>query len=146
MERALLDTDIFSEVLRGRNQAVVAKADAYLATFGKFTVSVITVAEMVEGLKWKGRQDAIDRLLSKLRSEQHEILPLNTQAATIAGSIAGDLNRLGQSIGRVDPFIAAIAIEAGLPLVTGNIGHFERVSAMGYALHLIIGDESGRHY
>jgi len=108
MERALLDTDIFSEVLRGRTQAVVAKADAYLATFGKFTVSVITVAEMVEGLKWKGRQDAIDQLLSKLRSEQHEILPLHTQAATIAGSIAGDLNRLGQSIGRVDPFIAAI--------------------------------------
>jgi tRNA(fMet)-specific endonuclease VapC len=61
MERSLLDTDIFSELLRGRNKAVIANADAYLATFGRFTISVITVAEMVEGLKWKSRQQAIDK-------------------------------------------------------------------------------------
>jgi len=47
MDRALLDTDIFSEVLKGVDQAVVAKATAYFSTFGRYTISTITVMEIV---------------------------------------------------------------------------------------------------
>jgi len=136
MERAILDTDIFSEVLRGRSQAVIAKADAYLSTFGHFTISVITVAEMVDGLKRHFREGAISKLLEKLQIEGHEVLSLDLEVAKIAGSIAGELHRTGQPIGRIDPFIAAIAIEAGLPLVTGNVSHFERIASLGYKLRL----------
>jgi predicted nucleic acid-binding protein len=43
MDRALLDTDIFSEILKGIDQSVVAKAVAYRAAFGYYTLSIITV-------------------------------------------------------------------------------------------------------
>ena len=49
VQRSLLDTDTFSEILRGRDKAICEKADAYFDVFGRFTISAITVAEMVDG-------------------------------------------------------------------------------------------------
>lgn len=49
MDKALLDTDIFSEILKGIDQNVVAKATAYRAAFGHHTISAITVIEIVKG-------------------------------------------------------------------------------------------------
>jgi tRNA(fMet)-specific endonuclease VapC len=48
MDKALVDTDIFSEILKGIDQNVVAKATAYLALFGRYTISTITVMEIVK--------------------------------------------------------------------------------------------------
>jgi len=48
---------------------------------------------------------------------------LDVAAAELAGRITGDLDRIGQPIGRADPMIAAIAIDQGLELVTGNTAH-----------------------
>jgi len=42
----------------------------------------------------------------------------------------------GQPIGTADPMIAAIAIEHGLQLVTGNTAHFQRIQRLGYPLTL----------
>ena len=129
-------TDILSEILRGRDPAVVANAEAYLSTLGKFTLSVITVAEMVDGFRRQHRDTEIAKLLEKLQTEEHEILPLDLANAKLAGSISGDLSNAGRTIGRADPFIAAIAIQTGLPLGTGNTNHFERIQVLGYPLRL----------
>jgi len=48
---------------------------------------------------------------------------LDVAAAELAGRITGDLDRIGQPIGRADPMIAAIAIDQGLELATGNTAH-----------------------
>jgi tRNA(fMet)-specific endonuclease VapC len=136
MERSLLDTDILSGILRGRDPAVVAKAEAYLSALGKFTLSVITVAEIVDGFRRQRRDAECAKLLERLQTEGHEILPLDLESAKLAGSILGDLSSVGRPIGRADPFIAAIAIQAGIPLVTGNINHFDRIQALGYPLRL----------
>ena len=39
MDKALLDTDIFSEVLKGVDPYVVAQALAYRAIFGRYTIT-----------------------------------------------------------------------------------------------------------
>jgi predicted nucleic acid-binding protein len=134
MVRSLLDTDTFSEVIRGRNASVQSKSDAYLSVFGKYTISVMTVSEMIDGLRRKNRDAKILQLLAMLESEQHEVLPLGIDEAKLAGYIFGDLHRSGQSIGAADPFIAAIAIQAGIPLITGNLEHYERIRGFGYSL------------
>jgi tRNA(fMet)-specific endonuclease VapC len=72
--------------------------------------------------------------LSGLASE--EVLALDREAASIAGRIYGELERTGQTIGRLDPLIAAIAIHHDLELVTGNEKHFERVVSLGFPLRL----------
>jgi tRNA(fMet)-specific endonuclease VapC len=53
MDKALLDTDMFSEILKGIDQRVVAKAVAYRTAFGRYTISVITVMEIVKGFHWR---------------------------------------------------------------------------------------------
>lgn len=58
-------------------------------------------------------------------------------AAELAGRIAGDLDRIGQAIGVADTMIAAIAIDNGLELVTGNTSDYQRVQHLGYPLVLV---------
>ena len=64
------------------------------------------------------------------------MLPLDLDAAVLAGRMYGDLERTGQPIGRADPMIAATAIVHDLVLVTGNGAHYERIRQLGYALEL----------
>jgi tRNA(fMet)-specific endonuclease VapC len=49
VDKALLDSDIYSEVLKGIDARVVARAAAYHAVFGRYTISVITVMEIIKG-------------------------------------------------------------------------------------------------
>jgi tRNA(fMet)-specific endonuclease VapC len=104
--------------------------------FGHLTISAITVTELVDGFARMQREDRIGKLSSELNDKRHECLELDYPSATIAGRIFGALHRLGQPIGNADPFIAAIAIHEGIPLVTGNTKHFERIQAAGFQLHL----------
>jgi tRNA(fMet)-specific endonuclease VapC len=136
MERSLLDTDIFSEALRGRDQTIRAKAEAYLDVLGRFTFSVVTVTELVDGFRRQQRDDRIVVLIEEIESGKHEVVSLGLRAAEIAGYIFGDLHRTGQPIGRADPFIAAIALAENIPVITGNLEHYERIGSLGYPLRL----------
>lgn len=42
MDRALLDTDVLSEILKGVNANLATRAAAYRASFGYYTLSLIT--------------------------------------------------------------------------------------------------------
>lgn len=133
-KRALLDTDIFSEVLKDKNVAVRARADAYIKEHGRLTISLITVLESAKGFQKAQRPEAIPRFVTLLPS--FEVLGFGVDEALLAGRIYGDLERIGQPIGRADPMIAAVAIVAGIELVTGNGAHYARIQALGYALSL----------
>jgi len=49
LDKVLIDTDIFSEILKGINQQVAARASAYHASVGYYTICTITVLEIVKG-------------------------------------------------------------------------------------------------
>jgi len=66
-----------------------------------------------------------------------EILPFDLPDAELTGRIAGELERVGRPIGVADPMIAAIALNHGLELVTGNTAHFQRIQQLGYSLTLV---------
>ena len=134
MDKALLDTDIFSEVLKGIDPHVVAQAIAYRAIFGRYTISTITVLEIVKGLHKMQREDRIQQFLDGLTTI--DLLTLDVQSAEVAGRIYADLERTGQPIGRADPIIAAIALKHGLTLITGNQAHYQRIQDLGYELKL----------
>jgi len=63
-----------------------------------------------------------------------DVLPLDDAAARLAGRINADLERAGRIIGMPDVMIAAIALRGALPVVTGNVAHFEQVRIAGYQL------------
>ncbi|WP_165235255.1 PIN domain-containing protein [Aquisphaera insulae] len=129
MCKALLDTDILSEVLRGVNATVVDHADGYRMVFERFTISVITLMEMAKGYQKARRPEKIATLLALLADE--EFLDFDRPAADQAGRIWGDLERTGRPIGVADPMIAALALQHDLELVTGNTAHYQRIQELG---------------
>jgi predicted nucleic acid-binding protein len=135
VNKALLDTDILSEISKGIDPIVVRNATAYRQAHGFLTLSVISVMEVIQGYQRVGRSNRIQAFRNAIASE--EVLVLDQAAADLAGQIAGDLDRIGQPIGRCDPMIAAIAITHGLELVTGNTSHYQRLQPLGYPLILV---------
>lgn len=132
MGRQLLDTDILSEVIKGKHEMVAARAAAYLEAERRFTTTAVTVAEVVYGFRRLGREDRIAAFEESL--PHVDVLPFDGAAARIAGRINADLQRQGRVIGMPDVMIAAIALRHGLTLVTGNVAHFEYVRSLGHDL------------
>lgn len=134
MNKGLLDTDILSELFKGVNPSVGRNASAYRQAFGHLTLSATTVMEIVSGLQRMQSPRRIQKFMNNISGE--EVLPFDKAAGKLAGEIAGDLERTGQSIGIADPMIAAVALQHGLELVTGNTAHFQRIQQLGYPLTL----------
>jgi tRNA(fMet)-specific endonuclease VapC len=134
LNKVLLDTDILSEVLKGVNRQVLLRSNAYLKTFGSFTVSVVTVMEIVRGWHRLQREDRVQRFLLGL--SETEVLPVDSATAVLAGRIYADLQRTGQLIGVADSIIAATALQQNLILVTGNQNHYLRIQGEIYSLKL----------
>jgi tRNA(fMet)-specific endonuclease VapC len=51
VNRALLDTDILSELFKGVNPTIARNASVYRQAFGRYTLSAITVMEIISGLQ-----------------------------------------------------------------------------------------------
>lgn len=132
MNSSLLDTDTLSEVLKAKDARVIAHARTYHATFGRYTLSVVTVMEVVKGLHKLGQPQRLAIFLAHLNLM--DVLTFDTTAAETAGRIYADLEKTGQPIGRADPMIAAVALCHGLTLVTGNVAHYQRIQTLGYPL------------
>ncbi len=134
MNKSLIDTDIFSEITKAINPVVAANAAAYRKAFSRYTISAVTLMESIRGLQQKLALKQLQNLLAAVASE--EVLPFDRATAELAGRIGGELQRTGHPIGLADTMIAAIALEHGLELVTGNTAHFQRVQSLGYPLTL----------
>ena len=135
LKKAILDTDIFSEIIKGVDQTVAANASAYRTAFNRYTISAVTFMEVIRGYQQKQASHQLQTFLTGIVTE--EVIPFDHPAAEVAGKIAGELKRVGRPIGVSDPMIAAIAITHGLDLVTGNTMHFQQVQQLGYPLTLV---------
>ncbi len=134
MTKSLLDTDILSEILRNKNTVIAERAAFYRHDFGHYTVSCVTVMEVVCGYKKAERVELLEKFRGRLA--RVEVLSFDASTADLAGCIDADLQSSGQFIGRADPMIAAIAIQQGLVLVTGNTKHYQRIQTLNYPLRL----------
>ena len=134
MDKSLLDTDTFSQVLRRYSPAIVFRTAAYLTEFEQLTISAITVTEIVKGWQKRQREDRIQQFISDLQAV--EILYLSLDTHILVGRILADLERSGQPIGFADTAIAAIALQNNLTLVTGNLNHYQRILELGHPLKL----------
>ncbi len=90
--------------------------------------------EVVKGLHKQRRTKKLNQFLSHVSAA--EVLILDQANAELAGRVFADLERTGQPIGRIDPMIAAVAVQHGLTLITGNLVHYQRIQALNYKLRL----------
>ncbi len=138
-DAVVLDTDTLSELSRG-NPAVRKRALAYLAGFGRLTITAITVFERLRGYRLAIREGKpFERQLQAFEALAANciVLPFDQEAASVAAEIwSGATRSQRQHLG--DHLIAAIAISRQMPLVTRNRRDFERITKpSGVDLRLI---------
>ena len=129
----LLDTSVVSVLAPGRESFVPTPLSEWLQVHHKqLYLPCIAIAEMAQGigkLRRAGgaeRADRLDRWLDGLLSIYADrILPLDAQAARLAGDISDAAMAQGRHPGFADVAIAALAKNAGLLLLTCNLEHFE---------------------
>jgi predicted nucleic acid-binding protein len=128
-EPAVLDTDTLSELSRG-NPFVTERAVAYLADFGRLTITAVTVFERMRGYRAAIRDGKpFERQMQafEVLAANCIVLPFDHEAANVAAHIWSAVARRDrQQLG--DLLIASIAVSRQLPLVTRNKRDFERLS------------------
>ena len=83
MNKALLDTDIISEIGKAKNATVAGHAKTYRRSVGHYTLSAVSVMEIVRGFQ---RTQAATRLNAFLVTLPHmEVVLFDQSAAELAG-------------------------------------------------------------
>lgn len=112
-ERLLLDTDVLVEYLRGREAA----AEYLEGLDSDLYVSVISVAELIAGVRKDGEERSLRQFLLTF-----DAVPVSEKLAWRGGLYRRDY---GPSL--ADALIAATAEESGVKLVSFNRRHFPMV-------------------
>jgi tRNA(fMet)-specific endonuclease VapC len=116
LNKVLLDTDILSEIIKGIDQTVAGHSTAYRKAFGHYTLSAISVMEIVQGFQKNQSARRLQAFLASLAAQ--EVIEFDHEDGELACRIAGELERVGRPIGTADSMIAAIALRQQLELVT----------------------------
>ena len=121
----VLDTDTLIAILRGN--AAVRLRQEQVAT--SLATTIISLAELSYGAaKSRFPQPEQARVAALLRSM--EVLDLTREAARTFGDLKALLERQGRKLPDADLFIAAICLEHGATIVTGNRRHFDRIPGL----------------
>jgi tRNA(fMet)-specific endonuclease VapC len=118
----ILDSDHCIALLRGH-----LDLRGRVAPTETLTVTAISVGELVHGV-YKSTQ--IDENLARLGVllAAVRVLPYDQAAARYFGRTKAELERMGQKLSDIDLQIASIALAQGIPLITHNRRHFERIA------------------
>lgn len=139
LEPVVLDTDTLSELSRGHTM-VKARAVAYLAEFGRLTITAITVFERLRGYRAAIRAGKpFERQLQAFAAlvANCVVLPFDQDAAAVAADIwSASGRRRRRQLG--DILIAAVAVSRQIPLATRNTRDFlQLTTASGASLRLV---------
>jgi tRNA(fMet)-specific endonuclease VapC len=125
----LFDTDVMSRVVRADPPRRLIDRLAKVPRALQYTSS-INAAEVYYGAARTGRRDAIIRAFEDLVLSRLTVLPFDLESAQVYGRIKAVLESRGQPRSEPDLRIAAIALQHGLTLVTGNARHFKGIPGL----------------
>ena len=134
MLKSILDTDILSEYLKGRDRTVVGHAKQYAEEHGVFTFTSVTVHEIVYGLELKSAFRQLERATAWL-IQNEEITPTSADYV-LAARVKAAARKNGSAVELPDCLIAAVAIRLDRPLITGNTEDFLSIQRIGSNLSL----------
>jgi len=125
MKRLLIDTNIYSHVLRGDKSIaeILQKADS-------IGISSISIGELISGFKGGSREsqnrEELDIFLS---SSRVTVYPVDEETAVFYAEIRQNLKTIGKPIPTNDMWIAACAFQHGLKLF--SVGrHFKSIPGL----------------
>lgn len=121
----ILDTSFLVDVLQGEES--VEDLVNTIDETGPPRVSAVSVMELWEGIHLADSADAERAGVRELLEGLHEV-PFDRECAIEAGTINAALQEAGQRIELADVQIAGTARVHGVPVVTGNADHFDRIA------------------
>jgi tRNA(fMet)-specific endonuclease VapC len=123
--RPVLDSDVLIDYLRGAGPGRdLVRA---LAQGAGYQVTAVTAFELSLGRSYRLNPRPVHALLAA------PLLTLTRKAGLRGGALLSELRRRGEAIDVRDAMQAGICLEAGVPLVTRNVSHFERVPGMRFS-------------
>jgi tRNA(fMet)-specific endonuclease VapC len=124
MPALLLDTDVFSFLLKGDSRA---NAYAALIQGHRLALSFMTVAELFQWAavrNWGARR--IAHLEQALAS--YLVVPVDVEMGRIWGRLRAERQSAGHPLSPQDAWIAAMALRHTLPLVTHNASDYQGIA------------------
>src|SRR4051812_21626364 len=93
MDKALLDTDILSEVLKRKDPQVLATAGQYLAEHQRFAFSAVTLYEIIRGSQANGATRQLAEFLNTVGTS--DVLPVSTGVLMRAADLWAEADNAG---------------------------------------------------
>ena len=121
----LLDTDILIGFLRNNKEAV-NKISSFLTKHVILFTTSINAAELYFGAYLSDKAQENLNTIEKL-TKTLNIISFELKHSKIYGEIRSNLQKKGEIINELDIFIATIAIEKDLPIITRNTKHFDKI-------------------
>jgi tRNA(fMet)-specific endonuclease VapC len=126
MITALLDTDIFIELLRGNSTVFNQVRNSRPQTIG---VSMVTVFELRVGVEKSREPEKNHRYLQDTLAP-FKVVPFDDPASLQAAKVRSYLQSKGTGIGPYDTLIAGQALSLNAKLITANSREFSRVPGL----------------
>jgi predicted nucleic acid-binding protein len=105
--------------------------DLGIEKFRGVRTTYISLYEFLRGLSYLGKLVGDYKTYIEANVE---MLPLDNKAIVTASDIYAKLRKKGSLVDDPDLLIASMCIANGLPIVTGNVKHFERFREFGLSL------------
>jgi tRNA(fMet)-specific endonuclease VapC len=113
--RYLLDTNVVSHIIQGRDAALLARLTAL--PIGQVVISSVTLGELEYGLHRKGQPPRLRNALSQVLLRM-DVLPWDERVAICYGELCSTLETQGINLSDFDMMIAAHAIAVDATLVS----------------------------
>lgn len=125
MKKILLDTNAYSDYLRGNEKILEALSDA-----AAVYMSIIVLGELFTGFKGGAKESWNKELLRKfLEKPTVNILDATIETSEIFAEIKNNLKVSGKPVPVNDIWIASHSIESGSVLIT-NDEHFKKIQGI----------------
>jgi len=114
-ERYLLDTNVVSHIMQGRDLALLARLTE--VPVGQVVISSVTLAELQYGLHRKGQPARLRNALTQVLLRV-DVLPWDEDVAICYGELCATLEAQGINLSDFDMMIAAHAVAVDATLVS----------------------------
>lgn len=130
--KVILDTDILADYLKGDNACVASRAEVYAQEHKLFTITSITLHDVMYGLQAAGARSPSIKALVWMQSNDI-LVPTELDYLSAARMRAAALSR-GNDICLPDCLTAALASRLGFAIATASTAPFEAIRETGVSL------------
>lgn len=113
--RYMLDTNIVSHIMQGRDTALLAQLTT--VPVGQVVMSCVTLAELEYGIHRKGQPERLRNAMTQVLLRM-DVLPWDEPVARCYGELCATLEAGGINLSDMDMMIAAHAVTVGATLVS----------------------------